>query len=781
MLPGWRGLPYAVALPSGNPTDRTADAMQEPVTPAEPRIALVPNAEGAAEFPRVPGYRFQKRIGQGGMASVYLATQESLDRPVSIKVMERDALLDEISKQRFEHEARTIAKLTHPSIVNIYEVGRTADGRMYYIMPYLANGDLSQRDLRKDEPRIIDILRALLSALDYAHARGIVHRDVKEENVLFDVADRPLLTDFGIALSKRDQSRITTAGLAVGSSGYMAPEQARGDAVDGRADLYSLGVLAYQLLTGRLPYQSPDALALALMHAQKPIPRLPTTKSHWQGFIDQAMAKSPDQRFHNAAAMVQSLERIARRSGDRLSSRMLRHFDRTAGGNLWRNLGVLALVGVLLVAFGLYSGRVRSPAIGASAGSAQQDPNAAAATASAPTAAAQASAAADVRDVAGAKPSTHIAISPNASLTALAAVPPVPAPLPSVAHALNAGIIKMAPASPSISPDTAVLDAAHDALAHANLTSPADRNALDLTRMAWKLSPATPDTQRLVSDVLIALSKQQALAIGQHHDPRVIDYQQKVQQLADATIGRTTPLWHTLHTTAASALDKRVQAESIASDKAALTRSEALAKQLDLTDTYTHSVAAAQQAARQTASAAAAAAIDVGPGFVLLHAASRAHPAVALARTEVTRHEYAQFVNATRRPASACTNAQAVADASARKNWTEPGFVQTSEQPVVCVSWNDANAYAQWLSTHTGQRYRLANVADLHEVGTTATDAAITGSFSGWLQNCAAGCQRHLVAGHAWRGRGDAPAARAADHGFDDVGFRVVREIGGTH
>jgi serine/threonine protein kinase len=125
------------------------------------------------------------------MATVYLATQQSLDRPVSIKVMEREALQDETSMQRFENEARTIAKLSHPGIVGIHEVGRTSDGRMYYIMPYLANGDLSQRDLRNDEPRIVDVLRTLLSALDYAHVRGFVHRDVKQENVLFDADNRP--------------------------------------------------------------------------------------------------------------------------------------------------------------------------------------------------------------------------------------------------------------------------------------------------------------------------------------------------------------------------------------------------------------------------------------------------------------------------------------------------------------------------------------------------------------------------------------------------------------
>ena len=262
-------------------------------------------------MPEIPGYRVLRRIGKGGMSQVYLGVQESLDRQVAIKVMSPAALTDEISKQRFEHEARTIAKLEHPCIVGIHEVGRTRQGLLYYVLPYLAKGHLGQRDFTHDEARAIEVLRSLLSALEYAHARGIVHRDVKAENVLFDNADRPLLTDFGIALSKRDSTRITTAGLAVGSGGYMAPEQARGEVVDGRADLYSVGVLAYELLTGKLPFQAADPLALALMHAQDPVPRLPADKKHWQPFLDRAMAKSPDNRYRNAQQMLSALNLIA--------------------------------------------------------------------------------------------------------------------------------------------------------------------------------------------------------------------------------------------------------------------------------------------------------------------------------------------------------------------------------------------------------------------------------------------------------------------------------------
>ena len=266
-------------------------------------------------LPDIPGYRVLRLLGRGGMSYVYLGVEESLDRQVAIKVIKPVALQDEVSMQRFEKEARTIAKLQHPCIVGIHAVGRMELGLLYYVMPYLSRGHVGQRDLRNDEAQIIEVLRALLSALDYAHGHGIVHRDVKAENVLFDHTDRPLLTDFGIAISKRDRSRMTGGGKAMGSWGYMAPEQARGEDVDGRADLYALGVLTYEMLCGALPYRNRDTVALALMHAMDPVPQLPADKAHWQGFIDKAMAKAPAQRFASAQDMLDALDQMAIKQG----------------------------------------------------------------------------------------------------------------------------------------------------------------------------------------------------------------------------------------------------------------------------------------------------------------------------------------------------------------------------------------------------------------------------------------------------------------------------------
>ncbi|MFT4178284.1 MAG: bifunctional serine/threonine-protein kinase/formylglycine-generating enzyme family protein [Thermomonas sp.] len=299
---------------------------------------LVDNAH-----PRIDGYRIIRVIGHGGMSTVYLAEQTSLQRKVALKVMLAEALADEVSRARFENEARIIARLEHPNIVGIHEVGRTADGRPFYSMPYLSRGHLAQRRMAGDQPKAATILRALLQALDYAHVRGVVHRDVKAENVLFDDADRPMLADFGIALRRGSNPRLTHSGLAVGSTAYMPPEQARGQDVDRRADLYSLGVLSWEMLMGRLPYGAPDALSMALKHVQEPIPRLPAILKHWQGFIDTAMAKKPEQRFASAQEMLGALDALAQRAGKAFVPVAVPAHDadvRTSSPSRWRTWAI---------------------------------------------------------------------------------------------------------------------------------------------------------------------------------------------------------------------------------------------------------------------------------------------------------------------------------------------------------------------------------------------------------------------------------------------------------
>ncbi|HEY2344363.1 MAG TPA: bifunctional serine/threonine-protein kinase/formylglycine-generating enzyme family protein [Xanthomonadaceae bacterium] len=805
----------------GTPTD----LMQPPANPSDPRATVVHTTGDTAALPSIPGYRVIKKLGQGGMATVYMATQVALDRPVSIKVMERDALADETSMQRFENEARTIARLSHPNIVAIHEIGRTDDGRMYYSMPFLPNGDLAQRNLDQDDGRIIEVLYTLLSALDYAHERGIVHRDVKLENVLFDADNRPLLADFGIAMSKHDDVRITTAGFAVGSSAYMAPEQARGDVVDGRADLYSVGVLTYELLTGQLPFRSTDAFALALMHAQKDIPRLPPAKKHWQAFVDKAMAKEPAQRFANAKEMIDALERIAHRSGKQISRHVLRTIAPGDNGSGVKRVGLIGLASAVVLAGGLYAMRDRLPGFG----------NAATTPAPSTSIASPASPASSATTIPVASPAAS-----NASTTT--AMPTNTTASPATASLPAAPIPTPASPTPTTAAAGVALGNARSELDRGNLILPADRNAVDLTLAAWELAPGTADSKTLVNDVLKALATKEAMAIAAGNDQRAEEFDKKAVVLDSATIGVSAPAWKASRTAASNALQARARGE--AADPAGLARTQALAGKLgvQLASTTASTAPASPLPVSPTSQGPSIASTGIDPGFVKLHGPIGIYPAAAIATAEVTRRDYASFASATHRTATACSpdernaaqqnqqggwnqrqgrygggrggrggrfgwNRQpesAPAPAYPGLNWNDPGYPQSSDHPVVCVSWNDAHAYADWLGQRTGHRYRLPSSAEWRlaitsGVGSASagggTVAARSGSPNGlglygldgnvteWLGDCAFGCERHQVAGRSWRNRGNdqIPGGRLADHAFDDVGFRLVEVLDDTH
>jgi serine/threonine protein kinase len=262
-----------------------------------------------SEFPHIAGLKIHGELGRGGMARVYRAEQTALGREVAVKLVtpRRDEDLTQLP--RLENEARALAELHHPNIVELYDFGRTEDGGMYYVMPMLVGGDLRRLGAPIAEDRVVAWLDSMLDALAHAHALGVVHRDIKPENILFDRNDRPLLADFGAALRRR-RTRLTAEGLAIGSTGYMSPEQARGAEVDARSDLYSLGVVAFELLTGHLPFDGPDALAIALAQIEKPVPTLPAALAHWQAFFDRALACEPAWRFASAIEMRAALDAL---------------------------------------------------------------------------------------------------------------------------------------------------------------------------------------------------------------------------------------------------------------------------------------------------------------------------------------------------------------------------------------------------------------------------------------------------------------------------------------
>ncbi len=273
----------------------------------------------------VDGYRIKRTLGKGGMATVYLAVQESFDREVALKVMAPHLVADSTFAERFLREARIVAHLAHPHIVSVYTAG-VSNGNYFLAMELHTGGDLASKIAGGiDHAQAIDILRQIGGALNYAHARGYVHRDIKPGNVLFSHHGHVVLTDFGIAKAadsstdltqvKRvvGESEMTKEGSIVGTPSYMSPEQARGQAVDGRSDIYSLGIMLFEMLTRRVPYQSPDPFAVAIMHINEPIPQLPPEHAVFQPLLEKLLAKDPNDRFQTGAELIEALEALTRK------------------------------------------------------------------------------------------------------------------------------------------------------------------------------------------------------------------------------------------------------------------------------------------------------------------------------------------------------------------------------------------------------------------------------------------------------------------------------------
>lgn len=267
------------------------------------------------------GYHILDLIGVGGMGRVYRAEQSVLGRTVAVKIIHPHLLSDDNSAIRFLTEARAASQLNHPNSISVFDFGRTNDGQPYLVMELLKGKDLGivaheEGELRL--PRIVDVLRQVLAALGEAHDLGIVHRDLKPENIILQPqrrgGDLVKVLDFGLAKLRADQpTNVTSPGIVCGTPDYMAPEQGRGDKVDGRADLYSVGVMLFQLLTGRLPFEGDSPTQVVMMHLTVPAPdprqiaprrNIPASLAE---IVKKALAKKPGQRFADAHEFADAL------------------------------------------------------------------------------------------------------------------------------------------------------------------------------------------------------------------------------------------------------------------------------------------------------------------------------------------------------------------------------------------------------------------------------------------------------------------------------------------
>jgi streptogramin lyase/predicted Ser/Thr protein kinase len=251
------------------------------------------------------GYRIEALLGRGGMSVVYRAHHVALDRKVALKLLAPELAADERFRERFLRESKLAASLDHPSIVPIYDAGEV-DGQLYIAMRYVEGSDLKHL-LRVDgalEPRrALRLVAQLGEALDFAHARGLVHRDVKPSNALLDGGEHLYLADFGLTKSASDRSALTATGRILGTVDYAAPEQIEGKPVDGRTDVYSLGCLLYECLTGEVPFQRDSELAVLWAHVNEPPPRVAAYPA-LDPVIARALAKEPGKRYGSCRELV---------------------------------------------------------------------------------------------------------------------------------------------------------------------------------------------------------------------------------------------------------------------------------------------------------------------------------------------------------------------------------------------------------------------------------------------------------------------------------------------
>ena len=252
----------------------------------------------AGKFSR---YELREELGRGGMATVYRAYDPLFEREVALKILKQELLENVHLRERFERETKIIAKLEHAAIVPVYDVGND-NNQLFFVMRYMAGGSLVERIQNRSLSlnEIAHIIQRVAAALDYAHNKGVIHRDLKPGNILFDEYNNAYISDFGIAKLAHASVKLTSSGI-IGTPTHMSPEQAMGEEVDGRSDIYSLGVILFEMLSGKTPYEATTPLGMAFKHASDPVPHIlkinPNLPAGIETVIEKVMAKSRDDRY----------------------------------------------------------------------------------------------------------------------------------------------------------------------------------------------------------------------------------------------------------------------------------------------------------------------------------------------------------------------------------------------------------------------------------------------------------------------------------------------------
>lgn len=302
-------------------------------------------------FPDIPGLQFIKELGKGSVANVYLAFEEKLERHVAVKILSRSLAEDEVIGERFLNEVKAGAKLRHSNIVSIYNIGKVWD-YYYFSMEYLEGNlrDRLQAAMPDQMPPLeaLNILKQIAAAMVNAHEEGLAHLNIKPENIFFRRDGTVVLTDFGLAGFLDKETRFSQTGLSFRSPHYISPEKINGEPLDGRADIYSLGIILFEMLTGHVPYEGPNIIQVSVQHLQQPVPRLPKDLNRYQSLIDAMLAKDKCKRVADAREL---LRLITLHLGDGPAAREVRKKPRVQRGAFLELLIVVPIVLMALLIF----------------------------------------------------------------------------------------------------------------------------------------------------------------------------------------------------------------------------------------------------------------------------------------------------------------------------------------------------------------------------------------------------------------------------------------------
>lgn len=271
---------------------------------------------------KIPNFNLDKEIGRGGMSRVYLAHQLEPKRKVAIKIVSPGNAADEAFLQSLKQEGDTIASMSCDNIITVYACG-VIDLHYFMAMEILSGGDLADKiksGLRPEDA--VEVMLQIGNALKHAHSKNVLHRDIKPENVMFHESGKAVLVDFGIAKEADSTSSFTQVGAVVGTPHYMSPERCMGKATDHRSDLYAMGVMFFELLTGKKVYDGRDTFAVSYAHVYEPVPPLPPEHSRYQALINKLLAKDPDDRTQTADEMIEALRRVKAGNAEPATKRM---------------------------------------------------------------------------------------------------------------------------------------------------------------------------------------------------------------------------------------------------------------------------------------------------------------------------------------------------------------------------------------------------------------------------------------------------------------------------